>query len=224
MKHGVSAALMVIGSVATATAALADDSVITTAQTYHWEFRLRGIYLAPAQDSSGYAPLKMPENAIHVNDKWIPDLDVEYFFTPHWSTELVLTYPQKQTVTLERSALGYPVEIGSFKHLPPTLTLKYNFLPGWDFQPYIGAGLNVASIMDTELQVPTVGRLNLDHTTVGAAAQAGFDYRLAEHWFLNADFKWLELRSAVRLGITQISQARIDPVLMGVGIGYRFGG
>jgi hypothetical protein len=52
-----------------------------------------------------------PRDAIHINDKWLPDLDFEYFFTPYWSTELVLTYPQSQTVTVS----GTP--IGSFKHL-----------------------------------------------------------------------------------------------------------
>src|SRR5579871_377780 len=149
MQHGVKAfVLLLAGPLAAALPVHADES----GQSDHWEFRLRGIYLAPAQDSSSYAPLKIPKDSIHVNDKWIPDLDVEYFFTPHWSTELVLTYPQKQTVTLERSALGGPLDIGSFKHLPPTLTLKYNLLPGSTFQPYIGAGINVTSIMDDRLQ------------------------------------------------------------------------
>jgi len=58
---------------------------------------------------------------------------------------------------------------------PPTLTGKYNFLPDRAFQPYIGAGLNVTRIMDVNLQVPTVGRLTLDRTSVGVAAQGGFD-------------------------------------------------
>jgi outer membrane protein W len=35
---------------------------------------------------------------------------------------------QKQTVTIERSVLGGPTAIGTFKHLPPMLTLKYNIL------------------------------------------------------------------------------------------------
>jgi len=199
-------------------------SVATAAHADQWEVRLRGIYLAPANDSDAYAPLQIPEDAIHVNDKWIPELDIEYFFTPHWSSELVLTYPQNQTVTLEHSALGGPTTIGTFKHLPPTLTLKYNFMPGQAFQPYLGAGLNVTSIMDVDLQVPTVGRLTLEHTSVGPAAQAGFDFRLAEHWYFNMDVKWLMLRSDVKVDGVKISQARIDPVLLGVGVGYRFGG
>lgn len=186
------------------------------------EVRFRGIYLAPANASSAYSPLQIPGNAIHINDKWLPDFDIEYFLTPHWSTELVLTYPQKQNVTLEHSALGGPVNIGTFKHLPPTLTAKYNFMPGQTFQPYLGAGLNVTSIMDANLEVPGVGRLTLDRTSVGAAVQAGFDYQIAEHWYFNADAKWIMLRSDVKLDGDRISRVRIDPVLLGVGFGYRF--
>jgi outer membrane protein len=106
---------------------------------------------------------------------------------------------------VEHSALGGPAVIGTFKHLPPTLTAKYNFLPGHTFQPYVAAGLNFTLISDVRLNVPTVGRLDLDNNSVGPAAQAGFDYRLAEHWY-------------------KISAARIDPWLFGIGIGYRFGG
>jgi outer membrane protein len=71
------------------------------------------------------------------------DVDFEYFFTPNWSSELLLTYPQSQSVTVRESALGGPTNIGSFKHLPPTLTLKYNFNPDGNFRPYVGVGVNL---------------------------------------------------------------------------------
>jgi outer membrane protein len=187
-----------------------------------WEVRLRALYLAPANSSDAFAPLQIPKNAIHVNGKWIPDLDFEYFFSPHWSSELLLTYPQSQRVTVEHSALGGPTVIGTFKHLPPTLTVKYDFLPGSVFQPYVGAGLNFTLISDVNLNVPTVGRLDLDNHSVGPAAQAGFDYKVADHWYLSADLKWAMIRSDIKFKGTKISQARLDPLLFGVGVGYRF--
>jgi outer membrane protein len=189
-----------------------------------WEVRLRALYLDPANHSDAYTPLGIPQDAIHINGKWLPDLDFEYFFTPHWSSELLLTYPQRQTVTIERSVLGGPTAIGTFKHLPPILTLKYNILPYGAFRPYVGAGLNVTVISDTHLNVPTVGRLDLDKTSVGPAAQAGFDYKLADHWYFNADVKWAMIRSDVKFEGTKISEVRIDPLLFGIGFGYRFGG
>ena len=187
-----------------------------------WEVRLRALRLKMADKSDPVASLAIPQDAIHVNDRWIPDIDIEHFFTPHFSSELVLTYPQKQTVTVEQSALGGPAVIGTFRHLPPTLTAKYNFLPGKDFQPYLGAGVNITYISDVNLTVPTVGRLDLNRWSIGPAAQAGFDYRISGEWFLNADAKWALLRSDVKFQGTKISEARLDPFLLSIGIGYRF--
>ncbi|HUI60593.1 MAG TPA: OmpW family outer membrane protein [Steroidobacteraceae bacterium] len=187
------------------------------------EIRVRAVRLVPSNNSDAYAPLGIPGDAIHINGKWLPDLDFEYFFAPHWSSELLLTYPQKQTVTVEKSALGGPTVLGTFKHLPPTLTLKYNFLPDHVIQPYVGAGLNITLVSNTNLNVPTVGRLDLDTWSFGPAVQAGVDYKLADHWYLNADLKWAMIRSDVKFQGSTISQARIDPLLLGIGFGYRFG-
>lgn len=149
-------------------------------------------------------------------------VDFEYYYTPHWSSELVLTYPQSQTVTVEHSALGGPTKIGTFKHLPPTLTVKYGFMPYGAIRPYVGAGVNITYISDVNLAVPTVGRLDLDHWSVGPAVQGGFDWKIAEDWFFNVDVKWAMIRSDVDFEGTKITQARIDPLLVGAGIGYRF--
>ena len=131
-----------------------------------WEARLRAVYLAPENNSDAINGL-LPANAVYMNNKWLPDLDFEYFFTPHWSAELVLTYPQTQDVYVSGTA------IGTFKHLPPVLTAKYNFRPGEDFQPYIGAGINVTIISDVSLNVPGVSALKLNSTSVGPAAAGG---------------------------------------------------
>ncbi len=203
-----------IAGILCANSAQADDG--------SWEVRLRALRLEMAQKSDAIPALAVPGDAIHVNDKWIPDIDIEHFFTPHFSSELVLTYPQKQTVTVEKSALGGPANIGTFKHLPPTLTAKYNFLPGATFQPYVGAGVNITYISSVNLNVPTVGRLDLDHWSVGPAVQAGFDYKVADGWFVNADAKWAMLRSDVKFQGTKISEVRLDPFLLSVGLGYRF--
>ncbi len=209
--------------IAGALLALALSAGLAHAQESRWEVRLRTVYLYPANDSDAYGLLGIPSDAIHVSHRWLPDLDVEYFFSPNWSGELVLTYPQLERVMVERSALGGPTQIGTFRALPPTLTLKYNFLPEDRFQPYVGAGVNLTFISSVHLAVPTVGSLSLDSTSVGPAAQAGFDYHLAENWYFNADIKWVMIRSDVKYRSAKISAVRIDPLLFGVGLGYRFG-
>jgi hypothetical protein len=54
-----------------------------------------------------------------------------------------------------------------------------------------------------------------------AAAVAHGDRR---HWYFNAGAKWIMLRSDVKFDGDRISRVRIDPVLLGLGFGYRFGG
>jgi len=187
-----------------------------------WEVRVRLLYLDPANGSDAI-PNLVPPDAIHVNNKWLPDLDFEYHFTPHWSSELILTYPQVQEVYLTQSALG-PAHLGDFRHLPPVLTVKYNFMPESDFRPYIGAGVNYTLIYDVNLAVPTVGPLTLARDSFGPAGQVGFDWKIGEHWFLNADAKWVKIHSDVKLDGMPITNVQINPWLLGVGFGYRFGG
>ena len=107
--------------------------------------------------------------------------------------------------------------------LPPVLTAKYNFLPQSAFQPYVGVGLNLTLISNVKLAVPGVGRLTLDSNSVGPALQVGFDYQLDQNWYANADFKWVKLGSDLGLvGVGKVSTLHIDPLLFGLGIGYRF--
>jgi outer membrane protein len=189
-----------------------------------WEARLRAVYLSPANKSDSIGALAVPKDAIHINSKALPDIDFEYFMTPNWSSELVLTYPQSQTVTVRQSALGGPTDIGSFKHLPPTLTLKYNFAPDATFRPYVGVGVNLTLLSKIDLAVPTNPPLKLDlkKTSIGPAVQAGFDVKVADHWFVNADIKWAQLRTDVKLNGTKLAKVKVDPVLFGVGVGYRW--
>lgn len=187
-----------------------------------WLVRLRAVRLDMANKSDAIPSLAVPQNAITVNDKTIPEVDVSYFFTPNIAAELVLTVPQKQRVTVQQSALGGPTDIGSFKHLPPTLMLQYHFRPDATVRPYVGAGINYTRLSGVNLYVPTVGRLDLERNSWGLAVGGGVDIAIAKNWFLNFDVKKVQIRSDVKLGMQKVSQVKVDPWLFGVGVGYRF--
>jgi outer membrane protein len=170
-----------------------------------WSVRLAATYLETTDGSTNGAV------DIEIEDKLIPELDVSYAFSEHWSAELVLTVPQKHSVRVNGTKVGY------FKHLPPTLLAKYTFSSIRGFTPYLGAGVNVTLIFDEDL-----GGARLDSYSVGPAAQAGFDYKLNEHWSLNADVKRVMLRTDVRAGNTNLTEARLDPWLYSLGLRYAF--
>ena len=182
------------------------------AQESPWLVRARAVHLDPADKSDPIGGVGASDR-LHVSDKWIPEVDISYFFTPNWAAELILTYPQKHTVTLDGAS------IGTFKHLPPTLTAQYHFLPGAVVSPYLGAGVNYTLMSKVKL---LNGGASLEHDSLGLALQAGADIRLDSHWSINVDIKKLQLRSDVMIGGARASRVQVDPVLLGVGFGYHF--
>lgn len=183
------------------------------AQQSPWQIRARVVNIDTANKSDPLPALGLGRNDITVSDKAIPEVDISYFFTPHIAAELVLTYPQKHTVR----AAG--ARIGSFRHLPPTLSLQYHFTPQSSFSPYVGAGVNYTRISSVSL---LGGAADLENDSFGLALQAGFDYKLDKHWSLNFDVKKVQIRSDVAAAGTRVSKVKVDPLLIGVGVGYRF--
>jgi outer membrane protein len=182
------------------------------AQESPWLVRVRAVHIDPADKSDPVGGTGASDR-LHVSSKWIPEVDISYFLTPHWAAELVLTYPQKHDVMLDGQ------RIGSFKHLPPTLLAQYHFLPGAQFDPYVGAGINYTLISKVDI-LNGAGRL--EHDSIGAALQAGVDFRIDRKWSVNLDVKKVQIRSDVDISGVHASRVKIDPVLLGVGVGYRF--
>lgn len=182
------------------------------AQESPWLVRVRAVHIDPADKSDPVGGTGASDR-LHVSSKWIPEVDISYFLTPNWAAELVLTYPQKHDVTLDGQ------RIGSFKHVPPTLLAQYHFLPGAQFDPYVGAGINYTLISKVDI-LNGAGRL--EHDSIGAALQAGVDFRIDAKWSVNLDVKKVQIRSDVDINGVRASRVRIDPVLLGVGVGYRF--
>lgn len=207
MKKGM-AALVLFLSATAGTQALAQQQM----QEGSWLVRVRAAHLNPADKSDPVGGVGAA-NRLTVDSKTIPEIDISYFFTPNWAAELILTYPQKQRVALDGN------DIGSFKHLPPTLTLQYHFTPEKTFSPYVGAGINYTRLSSVHL---LDGAADLESSSVGLALQAGIDYKLDRNWSLNFDVKKIQIRSDVNTAAGTISKVKVDPWLIGVGVGYRF--
>ena len=182
------------------------------AQDGNWLVRVRATQLNPADKSTPLGGVGAA-NRIAVSDKTIPEFDISYFFTPNLAAELVLTYPQKHKVLLDGA------EIGSFKHLPPTLLGQYRFDAIGQFTPYMGAGVNFTRISSVHL---LDGAADLENHSVGLALQAGLDYKINSNWSLNLDVKRINIRSDVTVSGATVSKVKVDPTLVAVGIGYRF--
>lgn len=193
-------ALAVVGSVVVPCAA--------QAQSGPWLVRVRAVNLDSANGGS-----TTPDLQLSVNDKVIPEVDISYFFTPNLAAELILTYPQKHTL---RSA---GADIGTLKHLPPTLTVQYHFTDFGAFKPYVGAGLNYTRFSNVSL---TVAGADIKRNSYGLALQAGVDYEISKGMYLNLDVKKVQIKTDVLLNGANIGDFKVDPLLVGLGVGWRF--
>ena len=176
-----------------------------------WMVRARAVHLDSAnKDSTG---LDLSEN-----NKMIPELDISYFFTPNFAAELILTYPQKHDVRAGGA------KIGSLKHLPPTLLAQYHFTQLGAFKPYVGVGINYTRFSSVKFDPAVDAALNpsVKKNSFGPALQIGFDYALDKNWSINFDVKKVYIKTDVRSFGTKVGTFKVDPVLVGVGLGYRF--
>lgn len=209
-------------------AAAATITTVTAVQAQsndsgNWIVRARAVHLNSANGNSDdlkatlTAVVGSPAEA-SINDRTLPEVDITYFFSPNFAAELILTYPQKQKLSV--TGVG---QIGTFKHLPPTLTLQYHVTGLGGFRPYVGAGLNYTNISDVSWSPAVAGlNLNLERNSVGLALQAGVDVPLGSGWLLNLDVKKVQIRTDVTSGGTKIGTFKVDPLLVGLGVGKRF--
>lgn len=209
-------------------AALAASALVATAAVAEegpWLVRARALDMEVDNGNSRSAVVPAL-GKLKAEDKVFPEVDFSYFFSEHWAAELILTYPQEHD--LEFAGVG----IGSVKHLPPTLTLQYHFLPAGTVRPYVGAGLNYTRFSDVKINgLPAVGvdsPIDVDRSSWGVAGQLGVDIQVAANWLLNLDAKYVRIEAQdVRItgGVlagTKVTDLDVDPWLLSVGIGYRF--
>ncbi len=152
-----------------------------------------------------------------VDNAYVPEVDVTYFFTDHVAAELI-------AATAEHSIKAGTNDVGDTWILPPTLTLQYHFTPDQKFSPYVGAGINYSMFYGED---EGTGFNNLDvDGGFGYAVQAGFDYWLNDNWGLNFDAKYIDLQVDVdvNLGATALQAHDVDlnPWILGAGVSYRF--
>ena len=181
--------------------------------------RARVLQLDPANQNTADAVITT--DSVSVNTKYIWEIDASYFVTPNVAFELIATTPQKQTVSLNGT------KIGTLRHLPPTLTAQYHFAPtNPTVRPYVGFGVNYTHFSAVKLNAqPVLGAdapLDIDRHSWGTAIQLGADFPINDKLSVNVDFKKIDIRTRVYSGTTNLGTVKVDPVLFGIGIGYRF--
>jgi len=170
----------------------------------NWLVRVRAIHIDPAAHSS-------PLAGVDVDSQIVPELDFTYFFSKNLATELILG-TARHKVTLNGTSLG------KLNHLPPTLTLQWHFAPDSKIRPYLGAGVNYTRFYNVDLT-----GLDVDRNSFGGALQAGVDIAVTGNSYINLDVKKVYISTKVKTTAgAYVTDLDIDPVIIGVGYGWRF--
>lgn len=189
--------------------------------------RLRGIIVAPTEESSAVSP-SFPTGSVSVDNSIVPEVDLTYFLTNNIGVELIAA-TSWHDISGEGALAGLG-EIADTMVLPPTLTLQYHFMPDAKIRPYVGAGVNYTVFYSEDAKASLVNAIGPTSVgledSVGWAVQAGVDIDINERFFLNADVKYIDIDTTAWLrtpgvGVNTVD-VDLDPIVAGVGIGMRF--
>jgi outer membrane protein len=172
--------------------------------------RLRGISIMPQVGTSNTLSMLNAD----VNNAIVPELDFTYMIRDNLGVELILATSRHQ-VTSNLGALG------GVNVLPPTLLLQYHFNHQGKIRPYVGAGLNYTYFYNDGLKAGGQS-IAVSHSSFGPALQAGVDVQITKTLFVNADIKKIWMRTDATLGGAPIGTLRIDPLVVGLGVGMKF--
>jgi len=182
--------------------------------------------------------------SLEVDDGTSFGFTVTYMMTANWAIAVLAAAPFKHDINLKATITDLlppggsetgSAKIGDTKHLPPTLSLQYHFLPGGMFDIYVGVGFNATLFSSESLNSDardlfealglTNAKLKLD-TSTGVAAQIGADWYFGDQWFANLDVRYIDLGTDATIegdeGSVDLGTVNIDPMVYSLMIGYRF--
>ncbi|NBO17683.1 MAG: OmpW family protein [Proteobacteria bacterium] len=175
-----------------------------------WMLRTRALAVIPQEDG-----LVSNGQGVKIDNSIVPEFDLSYFFTPNIAAEVIAAITPHDVKTTGG------IDAGSSWLLPPTLTLQYHFNEcPWGVMPYVGAGINYTHFFNAD--GGALNQVKYDDS-FGAAFQAGMDIPLKDSWYLNFDIKKVYINTTAKFSPSGVrANVDIDPLLIGVGIGYKF--
>ena len=200
------------------TAFIALLGMSASAMAGDWQMKLGASALAPQNDDNGI----IAGGKATVSNEVGFTPSVEYFFANSpISVELLLATPFKHDVSIE----GVGENVASFKHLPPTVTAKYNFKNSTRFTPYVGVGATVVIPWDEKVKgnLEGAGKLEAD-VAYGVAGQVGFNFQPADakNWGVYADVRYAQVETDLELNGTNIGELEVNPWVYTIGYSYKF--
>ena len=91
-------------------------------------------------------------------------------------------------------------------------------MPLTSFKPYVGAGINYTRLSSVNLPAG----VDVKRNSFGPVLQVGVDIPVGKNLYLNFDLKKVYSKTDVSLNGAGLGSFKINPLLVGVGLGWRF--
>ncbi|CAM2857074.1 OmpW/AlkL family protein [Acinetobacter celticus] len=179
-----------------------------SAMAGQWQVKVGASAIAPTGD------YKLGNSTVEADSELAFTPSVEYFFNDNISAELLLATPISHDVLLDgQNAV-------KLKHLPPTITAKYNFKNSTRFTPYIGVGGTAFIAWDEKSDL---GKVKVKED-FGFAGQIGFNFQPADakNWGVFADVRYAQISPEVQIEGIPNFDLDIDPIIYTLGYSYKF--
>lgn len=182
-------------------------------QAGEWTISVGAHQVNPKSDNGSLANNTLD---VEVGSNVRPTITAEYFVRDNLGIEVLASWPFEHDIDIK--GLG---NVGSTKHLPPTVTLQYHFGNG-TVKPFVGAGVNFTTFFSEDTTGALAGSdLKLDDS-FGLAAHAGIDFEVSERGSIRIDARWIDIDTDVELDGADLGTVNIDPLVYGAAYVIKF--
>ena len=222
-KHSIASALV-------ATAALCGAGAVHAQAAGDVMVQLGWNKIMPKVKSSDLSAPSLPGSQINIKSASALFATLTYMVTEDISIEALGGLPYKHDIVGAGAVAGVG-KIGSIHQISPTVLLQYRFLSAdGPFRPYVGAGPTFAKFYGTKGSAALTAVTNPGGpgTTIGgdtewgASLQAGANYKIDKHWFVDASVIKTFISTKATLSTGQETKARLNPIAINASIGYTF--
>ncbi|MEJ2385375.1 MAG: OmpW family outer membrane protein [Xanthomonadales bacterium] len=191
----------ILGTLALLSAAFANTAMAV--EKGDWLVRFGASNVKPASDN---------HSLVDVESAWSATANLSYMFTDNLSVELLAAWP------FEHDIRAGGEKVARTRHLPPTVSVQYHFMPQNPFKPYVGLGVNYTMFFNED---SVLGPMDLDDSW-GLAGEIGVDIMLGDTWFLNASARYIDIDTKGKVGPIDLGTINIDPMVYGLNLGLKF--
>ena len=207
-------------------AALAGIGLVTSAHAEDFKVLQKGSFVIDTRISQVSSSAKTEiftaagvDSGLHVKvgSSTVPTLGFRYFLTDNLAVEGILGTSHHKLNAANATSSTY---VHDTWVLPPVVALQYHFAPKAQFNPYVGAGVNLMEFYSSTDHNSFAVKLK---SGGGYAVQAGADIALKGPWSLNIDYKKVYFTTKANINNNALkASVHLDPSVLSIGLGYRF--